>query len=112
VGAAACRPDQVVGAWLPTCSFVDDGSHRLSGRRLGSTSCVQMTSSSGSRPFRRARTYSPRRAAARPDAARADRIGEFGGYPESRPFAELLIDSEEDPVLRAVLVGVLRESDR
>jgi hypothetical protein len=34
------------------------------------------------------------------------------GYPESRPFAELLIDSEEDLVLRAVLVGMLRESDR
>jgi hypothetical protein len=26
----------------------------------------------------------------------ADRIGEFWGYPESRTFAELLIDCEED----------------
>jgi len=27
-----------------------------------------------------------------PDFDRADRIGEFWGYPESRAFAELLID--------------------
>jgi hypothetical protein len=31
-----------------------------------------------------------------PDLERADRIGEFWGYPESRTFAELLIDCEED----------------
>ena len=31
-----------------------------------------------------------------PDFERADRIGEFWGYPESRAFAELLIDCEED----------------
>ena len=47
-----------------------------------------------------------------PDFERADRIGEFWGYPESRVFAELLIDCEEDKVLRAVLVGMLREGDR
>jgi hypothetical protein len=48
----------------------------------------------------------------RPGRRRADRNGEFWGYPESRPFAELLIDSEEDLVLRAVLARVLREPDR
>ena len=42
-----------------------------------------------------------------PDFERADRIGEFWSYPES-----LLIDSEEDRTLRAVLVGMLREGDR
>ena len=36
----------------------------------------------------------------------------FWSYPQSRAFAELLIDCEEDRVLRAVLVGMLREADR
>ncbi len=44
------------------------------------------------------------------DFDRADRVGEFWGYPESHAFAELLIDCEEDRVLRAVLVGMLREA--
>ena len=47
-----------------------------------------------------------------PEIERADRIGEFWGYSESRAFAELLIDYEEDRTLRAVLVGMLRERQR
>jgi hypothetical protein len=47
-----------------------------------------------------------------PDFERADRIGEFWSYPKSRAFAELLIDCEEDRVLRAVIVGTLREDER
>ncbi|HEU4847398.1 MAG TPA: hypothetical protein VFT03_04310 [Rubrobacteraceae bacterium] len=38
-------------------------------------------------------------------------IGSYWGNPKTRTFAELLIDCEEDRVLRAVLVGMLREAN-
>jgi hypothetical protein len=44
------------------------------------------------------------------DFDRADRISEFYGNVKTRTFAELLLDCEEDPYLRAVLVGLLRET--
>jgi hypothetical protein len=44
-----------------------------------------------------------------PDFERADRIGEFWGYPESRAFAELLIHCGEDRGAASVLVGMLRD---
>jgi len=47
-----------------------------------------------------------------PDLERAERIGEFWSYPQSRTFAELLIDCEEDRMLRAMLVGMLRDTKR
>jgi hypothetical protein len=47
-----------------------------------------------------------------PDFERANRIGEFWSYAQSRTFAELSIDCEEDRVLRAVLVGMLRQMEQ
>jgi hypothetical protein len=47
-----------------------------------------------------------------PDLERADRIGGFWSYPQSRAVAELLIDAEERREVRAVLVGMLREMER
>jgi hypothetical protein len=47
-----------------------------------------------------------------PDFDRADAIGSYWGNPKTRTFAELLIDGEEDRTPRAVLVGMLRESER
>jgi hypothetical protein len=47
-----------------------------------------------------------------PDFDRADAIGAYWRNPRTRTFGELLIDFEEDRVLRAVLVGMLREADR
>jgi hypothetical protein len=45
-----------------------------------------------------------------PDFEQADRIGEFWSHQQSRAFAELLIDCEEDRTLQPVLVVMLREA--
>jgi hypothetical protein len=47
-----------------------------------------------------------------PDFERVGAIQTYCGNPESRAFAELLIDCEEDRTLRALLVRMLREGDR
>ena len=47
-----------------------------------------------------------------PDFERADRIREFWSYPQSRAFAELLIDCDEDRRLRAVRVRMRREGEK
>ena len=46
-----------------------------------------------------------------PDYDRAGRIGELWADPRTRTFAELLMDLEEDPNARGVVVGMLREDE-
>jgi hypothetical protein len=46
-----------------------------------------------------------------PDFDRARRTGDLWLDPRSRTFAELLINAEEDPATRGLLVGMLREDD-
>ena len=46
-----------------------------------------------------------------PDFDRAGAIGEYYNS-ATKQFAELLVDAETDPALRAVLVGMLREASR
>jgi hypothetical protein len=50
-------------------------------------------------------------AASGPNVSLADPQGLAGRTTPPRPFAELLIDCEEDRVLRAMLVGMLREME-
>jgi hypothetical protein len=46
-----------------------------------------------------------------PDHERARRIGDFYGDPRTQTFAQLLIDLEESPHARAVVLGDLRERE-
>ena len=46
-----------------------------------------------------------------PHHQRASRIGEFFGDPRTQTFAQLLIDLEESPHSRAVVLGELRERE-
>ena len=46
-----------------------------------------------------------------PDHERASRIGDFFSDPRTQTFAKLLIDLEESPQLRAVVLGDLRERE-
>jgi hypothetical protein len=47
-----------------------------------------------------------------PESEEAARIGGYGGAASTARLAELFEDSQRDPALRAVLVGMLRETDR
>jgi hypothetical protein len=47
-----------------------------------------------------------------PDFDRANAIGELWASPKTRTLAELLIDAEEDRLVRALLVSMLRERER
>jgi hypothetical protein len=46
-----------------------------------------------------------------PEHERARRIGELYGDPRTQTFAKLLIDLEESPHSRAVVLGELRERE-
>ena len=47
-----------------------------------------------------------------PDFDRVGAIQSYWGNPNTRAFGELLIDAEEEPALRAVLVGMSAEMER
>ena len=92
--------------------------HPSPGRLEGVAFCAWIRTSSSS-SSRNVSTRCPRPLAPNsstslccPDLERTERIGEFWSYPQSRAFAELLIDCEEDRTLRVVLVGMLREMGR
>jgi hypothetical protein len=44
-----------------------------------------------------------------PDSDRVGAIGSYWGNPKTRTFGELLIDCEDDPTLRVLLVSMLRD---
>jgi hypothetical protein len=46
-----------------------------------------------------------------PDYDRAARIGDYWADPRSRTFAELLMDAEEHPATRGLLIGMLHEAE-
>jgi len=46
-----------------------------------------------------------------PDLERVRSIGEFYGDPRTRDFSQLLVDLEESPETRAVVLGYLRERE-
>jgi hypothetical protein len=46
------------------------------------------------------------------DFDRANAIGDLWASPKTRTLAELLIDAEEDRLVRAMLVSTLRERER
>jgi hypothetical protein len=60
------------------------------------------------------RTMSQKRICTPPSTSSATRprFSTNWSTPGTREFAELLIDCEEDRILRAVLVGMLREMER
>jgi hypothetical protein len=43
------------------------------------------------------------------DFQRAERIGQLWASPKTRSLAELAMDAEEDKLVRAVLIGMLKE---
>lgn len=46
-----------------------------------------------------------------PDYDRASRIGDFYADPRTKTFAELLMDLEESPGSRSVVLGLLQEEE-
>jgi len=46
------------------------------------------------------------------DFQRAERIGDLWASPATRSLPELAIDAEEDRLVRAVLIGMLKERQR
>ena len=96
-------PPTPTGSLLPKLSSITRGFACFMERRP--TPCLSFRRSDGWNSVAETARAQPRQP--------PDRSGEFWGYPQSRTFAEVLIDWEEDRTLSAVLVGMLgRWSDK
>jgi hypothetical protein len=112
-GARSARVPGRIARRPWTCRQRSPG-HRSEPKRLVSWHCVLMTSNDGSKPAWVALGPAPRAELVHvlmlPTSTAPTGSASAGATHRAAPFAELLINCEEDRTLRAVLVGMLREA--